>query len=680
MKEFSSRHSHGSGQPSAQRRHRQWSHARVVLPLVIALLFGTLSAGFLPVVSSLEPLANRLLLANPLPAPKPFAPTVPSQQAPDNPSAPQRNTASPPESTPNSTDGSSEVPAPSSPQEGGYELTPLGTAPSVSPLVAEPDVLTMLLPWDLENQIFDPSESATTPSYSTNPLVARNDSEQLISQLFYPTLRTTRGGLAEQIVLSDDFKSIRITLKKDLFWSDGTPITSRDVAFTLASLKKSGVRHPLTALSKEFTYLHSEDGRPIDLEDSEKDPFPSLAEISTPTDLSLILRFSQDATDWLEALPAVPVLPVSYWWQSAPSGWLSLENSLFSLTVTGPYCRSFENADSGQSDEQSSGETSSNQNPQLTLISTAGPGFLSPVIPTIRVYLESESLIPDRLLQTQADLAYLPSLSPVQRESLKQDGYTLHEVESQTVLYCTALTLDSQLSEETPADEPSPNAFLDPVVREGLAALFPTLEEQKNFQSGTSYTTWIEASDVASPHYPFVRPSQDQAGKDSDPSDQPVSPTLEDRIQHCWKALLSAGYDTPLMTQSFKEELLPIESGEEQTFQSFPELILHYDKDSPEATRWALAFQHNLSKAGVYLQVISKDLSAWKAHPEMDATQPEGQFLVVRDFRWNLPKREPTALLQSRALVFASKRVTDLNLKFPLVFQNALLWRFEEEK
>lgn len=82
---------------------------------------------------------------------------------------------------------------------------------------------------------------------SLNPLFATTNSEKSLSRLMFSTLATIDYsghvglGLAESIVPDDLGKVWTVTLKDNLKWSDGEPITLADVLYTVDVIKDSSV-------------------------------------------------------------------------------------------------------------------------------------------------------------------------------------------------------------------------------------------------------------------------------------------------------------------------------------------------------------------------------------------------------------------------------------------------------
>lgn len=75
-----------------------------------------------------------------------------------------------------------------------------------------------------------------------NPILATTDAEQIVVALLernlldYDDKLNLVPGLAEEVSDSADHLTTTIRLRKDARWEDGTPVTSRDVVFTLTTL------------------------------------------------------------------------------------------------------------------------------------------------------------------------------------------------------------------------------------------------------------------------------------------------------------------------------------------------------------------------------------------------------------------------------------------------------------
>ena len=80
-----------------------------------------------------------------------------------------------------------------------------------------------------------------------NPVIAKSDADRDIATLIYSgLLRATPEGdlipdLAAGYQVSDDGLTYTFTLKDDLVWHDGEPITAADVAFTIDKVRDPGL-------------------------------------------------------------------------------------------------------------------------------------------------------------------------------------------------------------------------------------------------------------------------------------------------------------------------------------------------------------------------------------------------------------------------------------------------------
>src|ERR1041385_5028332 len=93
-----------------------------------------------------------------------------------------------------------------------------------------------------------------------NPIIGLDTASQRIFGFLFPTLvgidpKTTdfvpgaAGSLAASWKVSDDQKTYTFTLRKDWKWSDGQPITAKDVEYTFAAISDSQVNSPLAFIS-----------------------------------------------------------------------------------------------------------------------------------------------------------------------------------------------------------------------------------------------------------------------------------------------------------------------------------------------------------------------------------------------------------------------------------------------
>lgn len=97
-----------------------------------------------------------------------------------------------------------------------------------------------------------------TPRF-VNPLLDISDADRDLSSLVYSGLmKALPDGklipdLAETYSVSDDGLSYIFTLKKDISWSDGQPVTTDDIEFTVLKAQDSGLKSPRRAMWEGIT-------------------------------------------------------------------------------------------------------------------------------------------------------------------------------------------------------------------------------------------------------------------------------------------------------------------------------------------------------------------------------------------------------------------------------------------
>lgn len=92
------------------------------------------------------------------------------------------------------------------------------------------------------------SEGVLGPLETLNPLYARSSAEKSAARLLfaslyhYDTTGNLKGDIASGVKVSDDEKTYTVSLRQDVKWSDGTPLTAHDVAFTANLLRNPAAR------------------------------------------------------------------------------------------------------------------------------------------------------------------------------------------------------------------------------------------------------------------------------------------------------------------------------------------------------------------------------------------------------------------------------------------------------
>jgi peptide/nickel transport system substrate-binding protein len=81
------------------------------------------------------------------------------------------------------------------------------------------------------------------PSYA-NPVLAATEEDQSLVRLVYASLTD----LSNSMDISADGRTVQVHLKQNLVWSDGQPLNSDDIIFTLQSIQNPDSRSPLAGL------------------------------------------------------------------------------------------------------------------------------------------------------------------------------------------------------------------------------------------------------------------------------------------------------------------------------------------------------------------------------------------------------------------------------------------------
>lgn len=160
------------------------------------------------------------------------------------------------------------------------------------------------------------SEGVVGTPRTGNPLLAGNDAEHDLAYLTYRGLfrydanTTVVPDLASSWRVSTDQKTYYITLRPDLHWSDGSPLTVDDVVFTFQALHDTKLGSPL-ATSFAGVSVKREDDQTISF---------TLPEPYSP---------------FLSAL-TLGIIPVHTWQARPPTDWRDTDTSLAPIG-TGPY-------------------------------------------------------------------------------------------------------------------------------------------------------------------------------------------------------------------------------------------------------------------------------------------------------------------------------------------------------
>jgi len=93
------------------------------------------------------------------------------------------------------------------------------------------------------------TEGLTTQPIFINPILATSDADRDLAQLLFEDVLS----LSDSYKFEDERKTIRIRLKENLFWSDGQPLTSDDVIFTIETIQNPDTRSLLLNAFKGIT-------------------------------------------------------------------------------------------------------------------------------------------------------------------------------------------------------------------------------------------------------------------------------------------------------------------------------------------------------------------------------------------------------------------------------------------
>lgn len=117
-----------------------------------------------------------------------------------------------------------------------------------------------------------------------NPLLAVSDADRDLTALIYSGLmRVSESGqpepdLAEQVEISPDGLAYTFRLRPKLHWHDGSPLTSEDVAFTIANAQDPALKSPKRA---NWEGVSVETPDPLTIVLHLKQPYPAFLETTT---------------------------------------------------------------------------------------------------------------------------------------------------------------------------------------------------------------------------------------------------------------------------------------------------------------------------------------------------------------------------------------------------------------
>ncbi|MDD7363316.1 MAG: peptide ABC transporter substrate-binding protein [Peptoniphilus sp.] len=156
-----------------------------------------------------------------------------------------------------------------------------------------------------------------------NPLLTENESYYQLSNLLYDRLFVYEGSgrmvpsIADHVDVSDGGKRVSVTIKKDIYWQDGTPITTKDVAETFDAVKHG----PDDAVYKAMIRRSTGAGSNLD----------AVARAVVFDDRNIDFEFDRPYGNYMELL-SFPILPAHIYGEAG-----MLEKDDFKVVASGPF-------------------------------------------------------------------------------------------------------------------------------------------------------------------------------------------------------------------------------------------------------------------------------------------------------------------------------------------------------
>ena len=158
-----------------------------------------------------------------------------------------------------------------------------------------------------------------------NPLLTQNRSYFQLSHLLFDRLFEYEGSgrlvpsLAEHVETSDEGRRVSVTLRKGIFWQDGTPITTKDVAATFNAVKHAPADSPYAMLFHRTPSI----GAGTDLD--------TVAKAVIFDERNIDFEFNQSYGNYPELL-SFPILPAHIYSEEA-----MLDGEDFDVVGSGPF-------------------------------------------------------------------------------------------------------------------------------------------------------------------------------------------------------------------------------------------------------------------------------------------------------------------------------------------------------
>jgi peptide/nickel transport system substrate-binding protein len=148
-----------------------------------------------------------------------------------------------------------------------------------------------------------------------NPIYAINDVDRDLTQLTFSGLMKYQndGSLTNDLIeqySTNDWRTFNTTLKNDLFWSDGHPLTADDVIFTIRAIQDSSYKSPHRASWVGI-------------------------EVTKISDTEIVFKLEKPSVIFLENL-TVKIIPRHIWGEIMPQNLVFSQHNLNPIT-SGPY-------------------------------------------------------------------------------------------------------------------------------------------------------------------------------------------------------------------------------------------------------------------------------------------------------------------------------------------------------
>lgn len=158
-----------------------------------------------------------------------------------------------------------------------------------------------------------------------NPLLTQNRSYFQLSHLLFDRLFEYEGSgrlvpsIAEHVETSDEGRRVSVTLREGIYWQDGTPITTKDVAATFNAVKHAPEESPYQQLFRRTPGIGA--GTNLD----------TVAKAVIFDDRNIDFEFNQAYGNYLELL-SFPILPAHIYSEEA-----MLDPEDFDVVGSGPF-------------------------------------------------------------------------------------------------------------------------------------------------------------------------------------------------------------------------------------------------------------------------------------------------------------------------------------------------------